>query len=98
MLEYVSANPTGPFHIGHGRWAAMGSALANLLKFYGHEVYQEFYINDAGSQIHWLSDMVKSGVEYIVVCSAGYADSHCHKVLWFIKEKFYFCLFIVFIN
>ena len=51
ILEYVSANPTGPFHIGHGRWAAMGSVLANLLKFYGHDVYQEFYINDAGSQI-----------------------------------------------
>lgn len=54
ILEYISANPTGPFHIGHGRWAAMGSALANLLKFYGHEVYQEFYINDAGSQIQKL--------------------------------------------
>lgn len=54
ILEYVSANPTGPFHIGHGRWAAMGSALANLLSFYGHEVYQEFYINDAGSQIQKL--------------------------------------------
>lgn len=54
ILEYVSANPTGPFHIGHGRWAAMGSALANLLKFYGHEVFQEFYINDAGSQIQKL--------------------------------------------
>lgn len=51
LLEYVSANPTGPFHIGHGRWAAMGSTLANLLKFWGHEVTQEFYINDAGSQI-----------------------------------------------
>lgn len=51
LLEYVSANPTGPFHIGHGRWAAMGSALADLLKFYGHDVSQEFYINDAGSQI-----------------------------------------------
>ncbi len=54
ILEYISANPTGPFHIGHGRWAAMGSALANLLKFYGNEVYQEFYINDAGSQIQKL--------------------------------------------
>ena len=54
ILEYVSANPTGPFHIGHGRWAAMGSTLANLLKFYGHEVFQEFYINDAGSQIQKL--------------------------------------------
>ena len=51
ILEYVSANPTGPFHIGHGRWAAMGSALANLLKFAGYNVYQEFYINDAGNQI-----------------------------------------------
>ena len=54
ILEYISANPTGPFHIGHGRWAAMGSSLANLLKFYGHDVYQEFYINDAGSQIQKL--------------------------------------------
>ncbi|MDR1327009.1 MAG: arginine--tRNA ligase [Heliobacteriaceae bacterium] len=59
LLEYVSANPTGPFHIGHGRWAAMGSALANLLKFYGHEVYQEFYINDAGSQIEKLGNSLE---------------------------------------
>lgn len=56
LLEYISANPTGPFHIGHGRWAAMGSVLANLLKFYGHDVYQEFYINDAGSQINKLGN------------------------------------------
>ena len=54
ILEYVSANPTGPFHIGHGRWAAMGSALANVLKYSGYDVYQEFYINDAGSQIQKL--------------------------------------------
>ncbi len=59
LLEYVSANPTGPFHIGHGRWAAMGSALANLLNFYGHEVYQEFYINDAGSQIQKLGNSLR---------------------------------------
>lgn len=56
ILEYISANPTGPFHIGHGRWAAMGSVLANILKFYGHDVYQEFYINDAGSQIQKLGN------------------------------------------
>lgn len=54
ILEYVSANPTGPFHIGHGRWAAMGSALANVMKYSGYNVYQEFYINDAGSQIQKL--------------------------------------------
>lgn len=62
-LEYVSANPTGPFHIGHGRWAAMGSALANLLKFYGHEVYQEFYINDAGSQIQKLGNSLNIRIQ-----------------------------------
>ena len=59
LLEYVSANPTGPFHIGHGRWAAMGSALANLLMFYGHVVHQEFYINDAGSQIQKLGNSLR---------------------------------------
>ena len=63
LLEYVSANPTGPFHIGHGRWAAMGSALANLLKFYGHKVYQEFYINDAGSQIQKLGNSLKIRIQ-----------------------------------
>ncbi len=52
LLEYVSANPTGPLHIGHGRWAATGSALANLLEFSGYDVYQEFYVNDAGNQMN----------------------------------------------
>ncbi|MEI7474508.1 MAG: arginine--tRNA ligase [bacterium] len=52
LLEYVSANPTGPLHIGHGRWAAVGSALANIMKFSGYKVDQEFYINDAGNQIN----------------------------------------------
>lgn len=52
ILEYVSANPTGPFHIGHGRWAAMGSALASIMKYSGYDVFQEFYINDAGNQIN----------------------------------------------
>lgn len=52
ILEYVSANPTGPFHIGHGRWAALGSSLANVMKFCGYDIYQEFYVNDAGNQIN----------------------------------------------
>lgn len=63
LLEYVSANPTGPFHIGHGRWAAMGSTLANLLKFWGHDVTQEFYINDAGSQIEKLGKSLQIRVK-----------------------------------
>ena len=47
-MEYVSANPTGPLHVGHGRGAAVGQALVRLLKATGHEVVSEYYINDAG--------------------------------------------------
>ena len=50
-LEYVSANPTGPMHVGHGRWAALGDAMARVLRHAGYDVYEEFYINDAGNQM-----------------------------------------------
>jgi len=51
LVEFVSANPTGPMHVGHARNAAYGDALARMLSFHGHSVAREFYINDAGSQI-----------------------------------------------
>jgi arginyl-tRNA synthetase len=51
LLEYVSANPTGPLHIGHGRWAVVGDTLARVLVYAGYAVTKEFYINDAGNQI-----------------------------------------------
>ncbi|MDP3182961.1 MAG: arginine--tRNA ligase [Desulfobaccales bacterium] len=54
QVEFVSANPTGPLHIGHGRGAALGDALANLLAATGHEVVREYYINDVGNQIFTL--------------------------------------------
>ena len=54
-VEYVSANPTGPMHVGHGRGAVFGDALANLLAFAGHDVTREYYINDAGAQIDVLA-------------------------------------------
>ena len=54
-VEYVSANPTGPMHVGHCRGAVVGDALANLLEFAGYEVTKEYYINDAGSQIDTLA-------------------------------------------
>lgn len=54
-VEYVSANPTGPLHVGHCRGAVFGDALANLLKFSGYDVVREYYINDAGSQIDALA-------------------------------------------
>lgn len=55
QLEFVSANPTGPLHIGHGRGAAFGSSLANLFETCGYEVYREYYVNDAGRQIDILA-------------------------------------------
>lgn len=54
-VEYVSANPTGPMHVGHGRGAVFGDALANLLAFAGREVTREYYINDAGAQVDVLA-------------------------------------------
>ncbi len=51
QIEYVSANPTGPIHVGHGRGAVLGSALATALKAAGFEVQQEYYVNDAGNQV-----------------------------------------------
>ena len=54
-VEYVSANPTGPMHVGHGRGAVFGDALANLLDFAGFKVTREYYINDAGAQVDVLA-------------------------------------------
>jgi len=55
QVEFVSANPTGPLHVGHGRCAAYGASLASVLAFAGHEVQREFYINDAGRQMDILA-------------------------------------------
>ena len=54
-IEFVSANPTGPIHVGHGRGAVLGDSLANILKFCGYKVVKEYYINDAGRQIDILT-------------------------------------------
>ena len=58
QIEFVSANPTGPLHVGHGRGAAIGDSLARLLKFNGWDVTREFYYNDAGAQIDNLTKSV----------------------------------------
>jgi len=70
-LEFVSANPTGPLHIGHGRGGIIGDVLGNILRFLGHEVIKEFYINDAGAQI------AKLGTSFKIRCQqvAGHADA-----------------------
>jgi len=58
MVEFVSANPTGPMHVGHGRGAVIGDTVANLLDWAGYQVFREFYINDAGGQVWRLAHAV----------------------------------------
>lgn len=60
IIEFVSANPTGPLHVGHGRQAALGDALSALFESQGHEVTREFYYNDAGVQIATLANSVQA--------------------------------------
>ena len=66
LLEFVSANPTGPMHVGHGRQAAFGDALGNLLAAAGDDVVREYYINDAGRQIEILA--VSVWLRYLEAC------------------------------
>jgi len=66
MVEFVSANPTGPMHVGHGRGAAYGATLGNLLEASGHSLYREYYINDAGRQIDILA--VSVYLRYLELC------------------------------
>jgi arginyl-tRNA synthetase len=58
LVEFVSANPTGPLHLGHGRGAALGDTLCRILSFCGYNVFREFYINDAGRQIRLLGESI----------------------------------------
>ncbi len=60
MVEFVSANPTGPLHLGHGRQAALGDGIAALLEWTGHEVHREFYYNDSGRQMELLALSVRA--------------------------------------
>ena len=60
MIEFVSANPTGPLHLGHGRGAALGDTLSRIFSFCGYDVAREFYINDAGQQIRLLGESIFS--------------------------------------
>jgi arginyl-tRNA synthetase len=60
MIEFVSANPTGPIHLGHGRGAALGDTLSRIFSFCGYDVAREFYINDAGQQVRLLGESIFS--------------------------------------
>ena len=72
QVEFVSANPTGPLHVGHGRQAALGDAIAALLEWQGHAVTREFYYNDAGAQIEKLALSVQARARGIRPGDAGW--------------------------
>ncbi len=84
-IEYVSANPTGPLHVGHGRGAAYGATLANILTAADFQVHREYYVNDAGRQMSILA--VSVWCRYLQLCneampfpSAGYQGDYIHTI------------------
>ena len=77
-VEFVSANPTGPLHVGHGRGAALGDAIATLLEWTGHAVTREFYINDAGTQVDKLARSLWARVQQQVGRTAEIPEGGYH--------------------
>src|SRR5207302_4769562 len=75
-LEFVSANPTGPVHLGHTRWAALGDALRRLLETAGAEVTSEHYLNDAGSQMDKFGASLLAAARGEAAPEDGYAGDY----------------------
>ncbi|KAF3977480.1 MAG: arginine--tRNA ligase [Methylococcales symbiont of Iophon sp. n. MRB-2018] len=92
QVEFVSANPTGPLHVGHGRGAAYGSAVANLLSAVGFDVSKEYYVNDAGRQMDilatsiWLRYLEECG-EVVAFPSNGYRGDYIRDIAFNIHKK-----------
>lgn len=76
LLEFVSANPTGPLHVGHGRGAAVGDTLARLLKKCGYELHTEYYVNDAGNQMRILGRSVYVRYKQLIGETIEFPDNH----------------------
>ena len=85
QVEFVSANPTGPLHVGHGRGAANGASVANILEAVGFDVQREYYVNDAGRQMHilalsvWLRYLERRG-QAVAFPSNGYRGAYVHEI------------------
>lgn len=80
LLEYVSANPTGPLHIGHGRWAVIGDVLARILTYSGYKVSKEFYVNDAGNQINNFIRSVEASKNNQPIPEDGYHGAYIKEL------------------
>ncbi len=81
LVEFVSANPTGPMHVGHARNAAYGDSLARVLAFHGHEVQREFYVNDAGSQVRKLGESIGALARGEEVPDDGYKGDYVGELV-----------------
>lgn len=80
LLEFVSANPTGPLHVGHGRWAVIGDVIARLLSAVGNQVEKEFYINNVGNQVNKLWESISAARAGEAVPEGGYGGSYIKEV------------------
>src|ERR1700722_8477216 len=85
LVEFVSANPTGPMHVGHARNAAYGDALSRVLQFYGHRVQREFYVNDAGSQVRKLGESVIALARGEPVPEDGYQGAYVEQLVHLVR-------------
>ncbi|MBI5701329.1 arginine--tRNA ligase [Candidatus Saganbacteria bacterium] len=81
LVEFVSANPTGPLHVGHGRWAVIGDDIASLLEAIGYTVEREFYVNDVGNQIDKLELSVKARINGTEIPEGGYGGDYVNRIL-----------------
>jgi len=81
LVEFVSANPTGPMHVGHARNAAYGDALARMLALQGHRVEREFYVNDAGSQVRKLGESIRALARHEAVPDDGYQGEYVSELV-----------------
>lgn len=93
LIEYVSANPTGPLHVGHGRGAAVGDSLARILKYCGYNVTTEYYINDAGRQIKLLGKSIYIRYKQLFgfeeeICEDCYKGDYIIDIARGLKEKY----------
>ncbi len=93
LVEFVSANPTGPLHLAHGRNAIIGDVLCRVLKFVGHDVTREFYINDAGNQMHRLGRSLQALYRELEGAGAdfpedGYKGQYLKDVAQELKNEF----------
>jgi arginyl-tRNA synthetase len=81
LIEFVSANPTGPMHVGHARNAAYGDSLGRVLAFHGHDVDREFYVNDAGSQVRKLGESIQALARGQQVPADGYQGGYVKELV-----------------